>query len=195
MKAIGFFFIFLIAFPLVILAQNTQTIDSFTLLDARTNKEFSLVQYNNSKAIVIIFTSNTCPYSIRYEDRILALEKEYRDKGIRMVLINSNFSSRGETENTNQMATKARNYAFPFLIDDSQSAAEMLGAKKNPEAFLVIPANGKFRVVYQGAIDNNPQVETDVSEYYLKNAIEQVLANKKVDPAYVNPAGCVIRKN
>jgi len=176
------------------IGQGQRVFADFTLKEAKLNKSFSLSSLKNSKAIIIIFKSNVCPYSLHYESRIVELEETAKEKGVSVVLINSNFNKKENSENIKDIQDEANNHLSPYLIDEGQVVVKLLGAKKNPEAFLIVPENEKFKIVYQGAIDDNPQVETDVKNHYLVVALNQLLNGQKVEPSFVNPTGCVIKK-
>jgi hypothetical protein len=84
--------------------------------------------------------------------------------------------------------------AIPYLADKDQVLMEQLGASKSPQAFLLKNNGGKFTVVFSGAIDDNPQVETDIRHSYLQDAIDIMLTNQKIETPEVRPVGCIIRK-
>jgi len=179
-----------------VMIQHSKSIHDFTLKNAVDGEEFSLSSYRSAKGVVVIFTSNYCPYAKLYENRIQDLAEAYQDKGIRFILINPNNPERSKIEGIQKMAEKARakSFEFPYLSDSEQKVADMFGAEKTPEAYLLKNEQGAFRVVYKGAIDDNPQVASDVSQEYLKDAIDKVLQNRSVGDEDVRPTGCVIRR-
>jgi hypothetical protein len=71
---------------------------------------------------------------------------------------------------------------------------DCMGAKKSPEAFLLKKNGSNYTIAYQGSIDDNPLVTADVGKAYLSLAIEQMLANKKIEITENRAAGCTIRK-
>lgn len=169
-----------------------QTVQDFTLTNVVDGSKVSLSGFTNCKGIAIIFTSNECPYDVQYRDRIKMLNDQYTGT-IQFLLINSHQETR---ENEKAMIQKHRswNLAIPYLSDKDQVAMECLGARKSPEAFL-LKKNGKEHIiVYQGAIDDNPLIKTDVNNAFLKIAIDQMLASKKVEISENRTAGCTIRK-
>lgn len=178
-------------------AQKIINVNNIVLTNAVTKQQVSLSEYQNSKAIAIIFTSNYCPYSKLYEDRIEKLAASYADKGIQFVLVNSNNPAASKDDSLEEMANKAnsRSFSFPYLADKEQKLQNALGASKTPEVFLVRPQPNEFQIIYSGAIDNNPQVEKDVSKHYLKDAIENVLKGKEVQVKNIRTTGCMIKKN
>jgi thiol-disulfide isomerase/thioredoxin len=174
--------------------QGKKYVEDFTLKDAREGKNYSLSNFRNAKGILVIFNSTECPYSLHYDSRIGALAKKYSDHGISFLMINSNFGSKESAESLDAIKSHANTLDFPYLADIAQDAMNKFGARKNPEVFLLKPENGKFGIFYRGAIDDNPQVEHDVRTPYLDIAINQLLLNRNANPAFVNPAGCIIKK-
>ena len=120
----------------------------------------------------------------------------YQDQEVKFILINPNNPERSQIEGFQKMVEKARakSFEFPYLSDSDQKVADMFGAEKTPEAFLLKNEKGTFRVVYKGAIDDNPQVASDVSQKFLKDAIDRVLQNGTPGKSEIHPTGCVIRR-
>ncbi|ELR68577.1 hypothetical protein C900_00245 [Fulvivirga imtechensis AK7] len=170
---------------------SAQKVSNFTLKDVRNNKQVSLSDFSNAKGVVVIFTSNVCPYSVYYEGRITQLIAQYKDKGIQFLLINSHTENK---ESESEMANKIAAWGLdvPYLADKDQQVLDAFKARKSPEVFL-LKNNGSFSIFYHGAIDNNPQVATDVKERYLKDNIEALLKGK---PAIAGgrPTGCMIKR-
>ena len=179
----------------VLLAQGK--IDNFTANDVTKNQPFSLSEYAGEKCIIIIFTSNYCPYAKLYEQRLIKMTKTFSEEGVKFIFINSNKTDDYIDDNVDQMTKKAieKKFTFPYLADKDQAIATKIGAIKNPSAFVLVPMQGNFIIKYKGAIDNNPQVEEDATEHYLKDAIEAVLNHKNINIAEKKPTGCVIRKD
>ncbi len=178
------------------LAQNGKSVSNFSLLNTVDNNQLSLSNFQNKKGVVIIFTSNFCPYSKLYEDRIEALATEFSGKGIQFILINPNNPTASKDDSVEEMAKKAKEkgFQFPYLADKNQQVANSLGASKTPEVYLLKPASGAFNIVYSGAIDDNPQVPGDVSNAYLKDAIDNLISGKPIAKAWERPTGCMIKK-
>lgn len=172
-------------------------IDNFTLKNVINNKTISLSDYKDGcQLVVLIFTSNYCPYAKFYEDRIIQLAQEYQSKGVQILLINSNNSQASPEDSEEEMAKKAqeKHYTFPYLADKNQVVANMVKNTKNPEAFVLHNAGGKFLVKYQGALDDSPQDPSKAKNHYLKDALETILSKRNLTIAYRNPTGCLIKK-
>jgi len=182
----------ILAFIIIIVSTNLQAQDvkSFTLLNAKDGKEVSLSNYSASKAVVIVFTSHECPFDNYYKDRIKELIQAYAGR-VQFLLINSNI---GEEESAEQMAIHYTDLQAPYLADKDQSVLNSIGAKKTPEVFVMTSSSGKFTIAYNGAIDDNPQSAKDARQYFLKDAIEKVLAGQKIDVSTQRATGCTVRK-
>lgn len=194
MNALIFLFsCFLALYP----AQKNSTIEDFTLNDAVNKENVSLSSFNNKKLVAVVFTSNYCPYAKLYDERLINLQNKYAEQGVQFLLINSNDPKASPEDSEEKMMSKAKamSYPFPYLLDKEQKAAGILGAQKTPEAFLLAPAANGFKVIYQGAIDDNPQSAKDVKSPYFQMAIDNALQNQKISQAYARPTGCLIRGN
>lgn len=169
---------------------KAQQVSNFSLTNVINNQPVSFDTYPSCQGLVIIFTSNNCPYDEYYRNRIATLAKSYHDR-VPVLLVNSD-----PTESNESMAAKAKqkNVNVPYLADKNQTLMTTLNARKSPEAFLLKNNNGKFSVVYRGAIDDNAQVEGDVRQYYLKDAIDIMLANQAITNPEVRPVGCNLKK-
>jgi hypothetical protein len=169
-----------------------QQLSDFKLVNVLNDQTVSAATYPSCSGLVIIFTSNACPYDEYYRARISKISGSYQDK-VPVLLVNS---QPDPTESKEAMVKKAKqlNLSFPYLEDKNQTLMTALDAKKSPEAFLLKNDGGKFTVVYRGAIDDNAQVEADVRHNYLRDAVDIMLANQKIETAEVRPVGCNLKK-
>lgn len=175
-------------------SQAQKKIEDFLLKDVISNDEYSLKSFPGSQGIAIIFASTECPYFSYYEDRIIKLINTYSSRGISFLLINSNFGGPSSAEKIDKMRIHAQLFGVPYLTDMAQVVRDNLGARKNPEAFLIKSDNGSYSIIYQGAIDDNPQVSDDVRTNYFEDALRQFLSGRNPKPNYVNPTGCIIKR-
>lgn len=182
-------FVFFLAGSYSALAQQ---VADFSLTNVINDEVVSLGTYPSCQGLVIIFTSNNCPFDEHYRNRIKDLAKTYHNS-VPVLLVNANTEP---TEAAAPMKTKANqlDLGIPYLADKQQTLMQQLGATKTPQAFLLKNNNGIFSVVYQGAIDDNPQVAADVRHAYLKDAIDIMLANQTVKTSGIRPVGCTIRR-
>jgi hypothetical protein len=169
-----------------------QQVNNFNLVNVLNDQTVSPGNYPACAGVVIIFTSNACPYDEYYRNRINKLSQAYQDR-VPVLLVNAHADPEESKEN---MARKAKqlNFSVPYLADKDQTLVAALDVRKSPEAFLLKNNNGKFAVVYRGAIDDNAQVEADVRHSYLRDAIDIMLTNQKIETPEVRPVGCNLRK-
>jgi peroxiredoxin len=155
-------------------------------------KMVSLSDYKKGKGAIIVFTCNTCPYAVMYEDRLNALQAKYAPKGWPIVAINPNSPEARPKDSFADMQVRAKekNFEFAYLFDDGQKVYPQFGATRTPHVFLV---DNTLKVRYIGAIDNNAQDANAVTETYLEDAIAAIDAGKNPEPATTKAIGCSIK--
>ncbi len=160
------------------------------------NKMVSLSDYEDAKGFIVIFTCNTCPYSVAYEDRIIELDKKFKTKGYPVIAINPNNPEvkKGDSFELMQQRAKDKGFTFPYLVDNGQHIYPQYGATRTPHVFLLNKDNGNLKVEYIGAIDNNSHDASAVTEKYVENAVEALLSGKKPSLNYTKAIGCSIKK-
>lgn len=165
-------------------------VPDFSLKNVLTGNTISLSTYPSCEGVLIIFTGNNCPYDEYYKGRIAKLNQQYKDK-VPLLLINSY-----PDESPESMSAKAKQSGLgvPYLADKDQVVMNSFKATKSPSVFLLKNNNGKFTLVYSGALDDNAQVEADVQHPYLKDAIDIMLANQAIETKEIRPTGCTIKK-
>ena len=158
-------------------------------------KMVSMANYKDAKGFIITFTCNTCPYAVGYEDRLVALDKKYAAKGFPVIAINPNDLDRKPDDSMEAMKVRAaeKGFTFPYLRDDSQEITKAYGATKTPHMYVLSNNNGKYRVEYIGAIDDNPRDGDNVSKRYVEDAVDALLAGKKVEVKSAKAIGCTIK--
>lgn len=158
-------------------------------------KMVSLSDFKSAKGFIVVFTCNHCPYAKKYEDRIIALDKMYKDKGYPVIAINPNDPSVQPQDGFAEMQTRAREkgFTFPYLVDEGQKIYPIYGATKTPHVYVLKKENGKNIVKYIGTIDNNYENHNDVSEYYVQDAVNQLLKNEPVKTEKTVAIGCTIK--
>lgn len=184
--------IYTVLFFLSVEISTAQSVKNFTLTDAVTKKKVSLTDFSDKKGVVILFTSNICPYSVYYEGRITQLAADYSSRDIQFLMINSHTEDK---ESVDEMANKITTWGLdaPYLADKDQNVLNMFEARKSPEVFLLKKGGNGFSIFYQGAIDNNPQVANDVKEPYLKMNLDALL-NGESPTKGSRPIGCSVKK-
>ncbi len=159
-------------------------------------KTVSLANYSDAKGFIVVFTCNTCPYAKAYEERIISLDKKYATKGFPVIAINPNDIGKQPDDSMAKMQERAtqKGYTFPYLRDDSQEVATTYGATKTPHVYVLSKEQSdKYKIEYIGAIDDSPREAEDVSEKYVENAVDALLAGKKPSVTNKRAIGCTIK--
>lgn len=150
----------------------------------------SLASIDGAKGYIVIFTCNHCPYSVAYEDRIIALQYKYGSE-YPVVAINPNDPVAYPSDNFENMKLRAeeKGFNFLYLFDDGQKVYPQYGATKTPHVFLL---DAQRTVKYIGAIDNSTK-EDGVTKKYLEDAIEALKKGENPTPATTKAIGCSIK--
>lgn len=156
----------------------------------------SLADYKEAKGFIVVFTSNTCPYSISYEDRINALDKKYASKGYPVIAImpNNPKIQTGDSMEAMKQRAKQKGFTFPYLMDAGQKISPQYGATKTPEVYLLQKTSKGNEVKYSGAIDDNYQDASAVVTKYVENAVDALLAGKSIKETQTRAIGCAIKR-
>lgn len=143
------------------------------------------------KAVVLNFTCNHCPYAKAYEDRFIALARDYSPRGIAFAAINANDAATYPEDSFEKMKERAaaRGFNFPYLHDETQQVARAYGAVCTPHIFIVV--DGK--IAYEGRIDDNWKDPAAATRHDLRDAIESILAGRPIPHPNTNPMGCSIK--
>ena len=154
-----------------------------------------LTEYAAQKGVIVIFTSNHCPFSKAYEDRMLALDRKFGPQGYPVIAIMSSDASVYEEDSFEQMQARAKtkNYTFPYLSDDTQLVAKAFGATRSPQVYVLKRSGEHFTVEYIGSIDDSPQSVAGVQRAYVDEATTSLLANRPVVTPLTKAIGCAIK--
>jgi len=163
----------------------------FTLPEAGGGKPHSLYEVKGKKAVAVIFIATQCPYSNAFNHVMAKLAREYADRGVALVGINSN-----KTEPTAQVAEHARanNLGFTVLKDEGNVIADRLGASVTPEVFLL---DSNWTLRYHGALGNSASPTTkaeDASDAEVRPALDAVLGGQTVARPETKAFGCTIKR-
>lgn len=158
-------------------------------------KMVSLSDFKEAKGFIVIFTCNHCPYAKKYEDRIIELDQKYKQNGYPVIAINPNDPNVQPEDDFEQMVGRAKEkgFTFPYLVDEGQKIYPQYGATKTPHVFILQKEGDKNIVKYIGAIDNNYENPDDVSEHYVRNALDALIQGKPVKQQKTVAIGCTIK--
>jgi peroxiredoxin len=155
----------------------------------------SLSDMKSAKGYIVVFTCNHCPFSVKYEDRIIALDKKYKELGYPVVAINPNDDKKEPDDSYEKMIArhKEKGFTFPYLHDATQEIAKAYGASRTPHVYVLRKVGSDLVVEYIGAIDDNANDANTAKTRYVENAIEELLANKKVSQSATKAIGCTVK--
>lgn len=156
----------------------------------------SLKDYPDAKGFILIFTCNTCPYAVASEDRIIALDQEFKSKGYPVIAINPNNPelSPGDSFEEMQKRAKEKAFTFPYLFDEYNLMYRRYGATKTPHVYVLEKENQRFYVRYIGAIDDNVRNAEKVKERFAANAVNDLLEGREVAVKETKAIGCTVKQ-
>ena len=152
----------------------------------------SLGKLKESNGILVVFSCNTCPWVIRWQDRYNILSAFSRKNNIGFVAVNSNARLHESVDSMDEMIyhAAANEYDFPYVLDEDAKIAKAFGAMKTPHVYLF---NSDNKLVYTGAIDDNAKSAKKVKNNYLMDAIRALGGNKKIKISETKALGCSIK--
>ncbi len=155
-------------------------------------KYYSLEDFQDAKALLIIFICNHCPYVKTKIPVIKDLEEKYRDEGLIVVGINPNESVNYPEDSFKNMqkVAKEKDYRFYYLHDETQDVARRYGAVCTPDPFLF---DSEQRLAYHGRLDDALNPGAVPTKHDMDEAIALVLKGKPVDRGVLPSRGCSIK--
>jgi thioredoxin-related protein len=163
-------------------------------MKAVTGEEVSLEDLKQENGLLVIFSCNTCPFVLAWEDQYPKLGNLTSDNDIGMVLVNSNEAKRKGDDAMSAMkehASKA-GYNCPYVVDEGSKLADAFGAQTTPHVYLF---NEDMELVYRGSInDKFEEKDKTAKTFYLEGAIKNLIHGKKIDPADTREIGCSIKR-
>ena len=151
------------------------------------DKRHGLADLKEAKLVVVVFACNHCPVVKTYERRLIRFVDDYRDKGVEFVAISV---SKHSSDQLPQMKARASDsgFNFPYLIDPTQKIAKDYGATCTPHLFVL---DQNRRIAYMGKFDDHLD-ESKVTERFLRDAVDALLAGKPPEVTETRQVGCEI---
>ncbi len=151
--------------------------------------------FPEAKGVILVFTCNHCPYSVKYEDRIIQLHREFAAKGFPVLAVNPNDSAASPGDSYQLMRKRADEKSFPFayLYDETQVVAQRYGARRTPQVFVLLRTRIGWTVEYIGAIDDNADEPERVTERFVADAVIALLRGTKPAVTTTKAIGCTIK--
>ena len=159
-----------------------------------SGKEYSLNDLKKENGLLVVFSCNTCPFVLGWEDQYPELGKLTKKNKIGMMLINSNEAKRGNEDSMTEMKDHYQDagYNTPYVIDENHKLADAMGAKTTPHVYLF---NKNMELVYRGAInDKFENKEKTATKFYLNDAMEQLVKGEKIENPVTTERGCSIKR-
>lgn len=157
------------------------------------NEEVSMKDAGRKNGLLVMFTCNTCPYVIKNQERTKAICKYALQNNIGVILLNSNEGQRTGADSFGAMQQYANNqkYEWYYVVDKNHEIADAFGATRTPENFLF---DKNLKLVYHGAIDDNPTDAANVTRQHLKEAMNELFAGKDIAVKESKSVGCSIKR-
>ncbi|MGB0897447.1 MAG: thioredoxin family protein [Flavobacteriaceae bacterium] len=178
--------------PSNMLDLNTQA-PNFTLLDTVSNTIVSLSELKGTKATVIMFICNHCPFVIHVNHELVKLANDYKQKDIAFIAISSNDVENYPQDGPDKMQQHAQDnhYPFPYLYDETQEVAKAYDAACTPDFFVF---NDQLTLQYRGQLDDSrPGNDINVTGKDIRNALDSILHNLPVSDIQKPSIGCNIK--
>ncbi|MGC4102505.1 thioredoxin family protein [Ferruginibacter sp.] len=158
-----------------------------------SGKEVSIKDVKKDNGVLVMFSCNTCPYVIKNQQRTLEAAAYAEKNNIGMIILNSNEAQRGEEDSYEAMKAyaKEQGYKCNYVVDKNNELADAFGANRTPECFLF---NKDLKLVYHGAIDDNPSDAGAVSRKHLEAAMQQLVSGQEISVKESRSVGCGIKR-
>lgn len=162
-------------------------------------KNYALADFSKAKVLALVFTCNHCPDARAARQKVIALHKDYKDKGVAVVAISGNddkalrldelgYSVYGDSLEDMKKVAAEEKYGFPYLYDgETQKASKAYGAVATPHVFVF---DHERKLQYSGRIDDARRSRKDIGPNYVRQAIDAILAGKEVKQKTTRPFGC-----
>lgn len=158
-----------------------------------SGKDVSLQDAKTDKGLLVMFSCNTCPYVIKNQSRTYEVCKYASGSGVGVAILNSNEAKRNDDDSYEDMKAYAKDqgYGWYYLVDNNSALADAFGANRTPECFLF---DGNGKLVYHGAIDDNPSDAAAVSRKHLMTALDEMMGGKEISVKQSRSVGCSIKR-
>lgn len=166
---------------------------SKALRNATAGDEIKLSNVSGKNGLLVMFSCNTCLFVIRNQAVTMKTIQYAQMHDIGVVILNSNAAKRNGDDSYKAMKeyAKEQRYTVPYVVDEDSKLADAFGAGHTPEIYLF---NKDNILVYKGAMNDNPGNPTEAKTMYIREAIDALVAGKKIDPSVTKSVGCGIKR-
>ena len=153
----------------------------------------SLADAKASNGLLVLFTCNTCPFVVAWEDRYSRIQQQAKKNNIGVILVNSNEGKRDKDDSFEAMKKHGKEQAFtaPYVVDTNSKLADAFGASTTPHVYLF---DKSMKLAYVGAIDDNYKSAGDADKHYLQDAMNNLATGKTINPNKTKALGCSIKR-
>ena len=165
----------------------------FQLPDAVSGETISLANFEDKKALLVMFICAHCPFVKHVQSELAKLGQDYSYKEVGIVAISANnvATHPGDSPEKLKEMAESLGFNFPFCYDESQSTAKTYTAACTPDFFLF---DGDKKLVYRGQLDDSrPSNNQPLNGQDLRSAMDAVLANQPVATEQKPSIGCNIK--
>jgi thioredoxin-related protein len=158
-----------------------------------SGKEITMQAAKKENGLLVMFSCNTCPYVIKYQERARAICAYAQGLNYGVIVLNSNEAQRTDADSYAAMQTysKAQKYNWFYAVDENSVIADAFGANRTPECFLF---DKNLKLVYHGGIDDNANSETNDTRKHLHIAIDELTGGKDISIKTSRSVGCTIKR-
>lgn len=159
-----------------------------------SGKMISIKEAAKNNGVLVMFSCNTCPYVVKNQDRTSSVAAYALKKNIGVIVLNSNEAYRDKDDSFDAMKAYAKDqkYKWNYVVDKNHEIADAFGANRTPEVFMF---DKNMKLVYHGAIDDNPSDASAVNREHLKMAINELAEGKEIAVKESKSVGCTIKRN
>ncbi|HEX4958424.1 MAG TPA: redoxin family protein [Lacibacter sp.] len=158
-----------------------------------SGKSLSFNDVKKKNGLLVVFSCNTCPWVIKNQEVATEGYSYALSKEVGVIVLNSNEGQRGDADSREAMAqyAKEQQYKWPYVMDENSIMANAFGAKVTPECYLF---DKDMKLVYHGAITDNPKTPSESTREHLKVAIDELVQGKTVSMSTSKAMGCSIKR-
>jgi thioredoxin-related protein len=181
----------IVVFAIVLTAFTADEKEKFPTI--KNGDKMTLNSVKKENGTIVIFSCNTCPFVLQWEDRYREIESYAKRMKVGLAYINSNENQREGVDSYDAMKEHAKKYEYkaPYMVDKNSTLANTFGAKTTPHVFFF---DKEDVLVYQGSIDDNSKDKNEVENHYLRDAMMSVYNGKGINVAESKAVGCSIKR-
>jgi peroxiredoxin len=153
----------------------------------------AIKEIKKQNGVLVMFSCNTCPFVIKNQQRTVDVAAFAQKNDVGVIILNSNEGQRDDADSYDAMKAyaKKQSYKWHYVVDKNNEIADAFGANRTPECFLF---DKDLKLVYHGAIDDNPTDAGNVKRKHLQEAINEMTAGKEISFKESRSVGCPIKR-